>query len=64
MGFPGIVDELQGAGVHSLRNTMTLSNQLHRYFDSLRLWLEETVRFRFANLLELHSLLELLGDTE
>lgn len=47
MGFPGILDELQGAGVHSLRNTMTLSNQLHRYFDSFRLWLEETVRFRF-----------------
>ena len=43
-GHPSIWTELNGNGIHSLTNILTLDPNLHTHFDNLDLWLEETVR--------------------
>ncbi|KAH7905907.1 hypothetical protein BJ138DRAFT_1017041 [Hygrophoropsis aurantiaca] len=35
-------DDLNGSTIHRLENVMTLSIDIHRYFDNLQLWLEST----------------------
>jgi len=37
------VEELNGADIHRLENIMTMDGTLHTLFDSLGIWLEETV---------------------
>ena len=39
-GLEQLVEPLNGKGVHSLRNIITMSMELHRRFDHLELWLE------------------------
>ena len=35
---------MEGANIHSLKNVLTLSTDVHGLFDALRLWFEPTVR--------------------
>jgi len=44
-GHPEILEQLNGAKVHSLENVMTLEQTLHGWFDNLQVWFEETVWF-------------------
>ena len=37
------VEELNGADIHRLENIMTMDGTLRTLFDSLGIWLEETV---------------------
>ncbi|KAF8977214.1 hypothetical protein BDQ17DRAFT_1176452, partial [Cyathus striatus] len=41
-GYRGLQAKLNRDGVHCLDNVMTLSCDMGIYFDSLRLWFEET----------------------
>ena len=41
------VEELNGADIHRLENIMTMDETLHTLFDSLGIWLEETVSSNF-----------------
>ncbi|KZV68376.1 hypothetical protein PENSPDRAFT_754125 [Peniophora sp. CONT] len=41
-GYKDIAQVLQGAGVHSLENVLTLKHDIHRKFDGLKLWFERT----------------------
>jgi hypothetical protein len=42
-GIDDIANRLMGAnGIHHLSNIMTLSMMVHRNFDALEIWLEET----------------------
>jgi hypothetical protein len=43
--FGGIqsIQELNGAGIHQIRNVMTLGVGVHRKFDKLHIWFKETV---------------------
>ncbi|KAK7443453.1 hypothetical protein VKT23_015626 [Stygiomarasmius scandens] len=41
-GHPEILEQLNGAKVHSLENVMTLEQTLHGWFDNLQVWFEET----------------------
>ncbi|KAI0261063.1 hypothetical protein BC834DRAFT_973009 [Gloeopeniophorella convolvens] len=42
LGYPNFVDELVGAGVYSLTNTLTMKVRLRLHFDRLTLWLDAT----------------------
>lgn len=42
-GFGYPVETVNGVGVHSLVNIMTLASSVHDLFDRLQLWLEATV---------------------
>ncbi|EKM47987.1 uncharacterized protein PHACADRAFT_109576, partial [Phanerochaete carnosa HHB-10118-sp] len=46
-GYPNIRKELEGHGIHSLRNILTLHHTLHSYFDKLKLWLVPTTPNRY-----------------
>ncbi|KXN80870.1 hypothetical protein AN958_07071 [Leucoagaricus sp. SymC.cos] len=35
------VDELTGEKIHSLKNILTLSSDIHEWFDQLKIWLEQ-----------------------
>ena len=41
-GLERLVESLNGAGVHSLGNIITMDMELHASFDHLELWLEPT----------------------
>ena len=41
-GLEQLVESLNGAGVHSLGNILTIDMILHQSFDHLELWLEPT----------------------
>ena len=38
-----LVDELNGSDIHRLENGLTLDQNKHSFFNTLKLWLEETV---------------------
>ena len=42
-----LVDELNGSDIHRLENGLTLDSVKHSFFDTLMLWLEETVSVLF-----------------
>ena len=44
-----ITEELNGPDIHRLENVMTLESGVHDLFDSLRIWLEETVGYVIKN---------------
>ncbi|KAF8199018.1 hypothetical protein BJ912DRAFT_845340 [Pholiota molesta] len=41
-GQLGSIEELHGAGGHRLQNVLTLSSDIHGFFDRLDIWLEKT----------------------
>ena len=43
-GYEDLPEKLNGAGVHSLDNIMTLGHTIHGWFDELQLWSEAVVR--------------------
>jgi HNH endonuclease len=44
MGYDDLVDQLYD-DIHSLKNVMTLSPDMHSAFDSLKLWFEPVVSY-------------------
>ena len=42
-GYEDLPEKLNGAGIHSLDNIMTLELNIHSWFDELRLWFEAVV---------------------
>ena len=42
-GYKDLPEKLNGAGIHSLDNVMTLDISFRRLFDDLRLWFEAIV---------------------
>ena len=39
-GYKVVFEELNGNGIHRLENILTLSRDVHTFFDTLQLWLE------------------------
>jgi hypothetical protein len=39
-GYDSASERLQGSGIHSLENVMTLELNIHDHFDQLKVWLE------------------------
>lgn len=37
------VEELNGPAIHRLENVMTMDTTMHKLFDDLGIWFEETV---------------------
>ena len=50
-GLEHLVESLNGAGVHSLRNIITMGTDIHQSFDHLELWLEPTATVSTTRLL-------------
>ena len=48
-GLQHLVRRLNGKGVHSLENIITMQIELHRSFDSLELWLEQQTAIPVSN---------------
>ena len=42
-GYKDLPEKLNGAGIHSLDNIMTLDPFFRRLFDELKLWFEDIV---------------------
>ncbi|KAI6030002.1 hypothetical protein EDC04DRAFT_3065675 [Pisolithus marmoratus] len=53
-GYPGLLEDLNGANIHRLENVMTMDPTVHRQFETLKIWfvaMEEpnTYRLEAAN---------------
>jgi hypothetical protein len=48
-GLQHLVQRLNGNGVHSLENIITMGMELHREFDQLELWLEPPTATSVSN---------------
>jgi hypothetical protein len=54
-GYEGLPERLNGDGIHSLDNVMTLDPTIHDWFDRLEIWFEAVVSdFKFLSPLTLN----------
>ena len=50
-GYKDLLQNFNGADIHRLENVMTLSSDVHDYFDRLEFCFEETVCHLYTNIL-------------
>ena len=63
-GYKAAFEELNGSGIHCLKNVITLDHNVHFFFDTLQLWLEPKAVSVILQPVPIGALTGFLGHTQ